>query len=213
MSQPVEQANNEPVVEFVPLLNFEDDYEILNQYPFTIRKKSNHKVLKESINKEHGYIDVSLNQKIYRKHRLIALQFLPNDDPINNDVIDHINHDRTDNHLNNMRWCSQSANQYNKSYYKGVQYEFIDDIPNDSMMIDFYETKTARREFEANKYYYYHDETNNEDIFYGRITDNVYKVLHHNIAYSGNEYVNLRDINNKVVGLMINKFKHQHDLL
>ena len=186
---------------------------ILNQYPFTIRKKSNHKVLKESINKEHGYIDVSLNQKIYRKHRLIALQFLPNDDPINNDVIDHINHDRTDNHLNNMRWCSQSANQYNKSYYKSVQYEFIDDIPNDSMMIDFYETKTARREFEANKYYYYHDETNNEDIFYGRITDNVYKVLHHNIAYSGNEYVNLRDINNKVVGLMINKFKHQHDLL
>ena len=213
MSQPVEQANNESVVEFVPLLNFEADYEILNQYPFTIRKKSNKRVLKESVNKLSGYIDVNLNQKIYLKHRLIALQFLPNDDPINNDVIDHINHDRTDNHLNNMRWCSQSANQYNKSYYKGVQYEFIDDIPNDSMMIDFYETKTARREFEANKYYYYHDETNNEDIFYGRITDNVYKVLHHNIAYSGNEYVNLRDINNKVVGLMINKFKHQHDLL
>ena len=211
MSQPVEQANNEPVVEFVPLLNFEDNYEILNQYPFTIRKKSNHKVLSESL--IDGYMRVCLNRKSYRKHRLIALQFLPNDDPINNDVIDHINHDRTDNHLNNMRWCSSSSNQYNRSYYKSVHYEFIDDIPNDSIMIDFYETQTARREFEPNKYYYYHDETNNEDIFYGRITDNLYKVLHHNIAKSGNKFIKLIDINNKSVGMMINIFKHQHDLI
>ena len=36
----VEQAG-----EFVDLLNFENDYEILNQEPFTIRKKSNHYVL------------------------------------------------------------------------------------------------------------------------------------------------------------------------
>ena len=213
MSQPVEHANNEPVVEFVPLLNFEDDYEILNQYPFTIRKKSNHKVLSESVNKLSGYIDISLHRKIYRKHRLIALQFLPNPDPINFDVIDHINHQKDDNHLINLRWCSSSSNQYNKSNFKGVQYEFVDDIPNDSMMIDFYETKRERRLFEENKYYYYHDETNNIDIFYGRITDNLYKVLHHNIAKSGNEYVNLCDINNKQFCLMINKFKYQHDLL
>ena len=214
IEQPVNQTvNDEPVVEFVPLLNFEDNYEILNQYPFTIRKKSNHRVLRESINKESGYINVCLNQKVFVKHRLIGLQFLENPDPINFDVIDHLNHDRTDNHLSNLRWTSQSANQFNKSAYKSVRYEFVDDIPNDAMMIDFYETKTARREFEANKYYYYHHEADNEDIFYGRITDNLYRVLHHNIAYSGNEYVNLRDINNKIVGLMINRFKFQHDLI
>ena len=30
---------SEQVVEFVPLKDFEEDYEILNQEPFTIRKK------------------------------------------------------------------------------------------------------------------------------------------------------------------------------
>ena len=213
MSQPVEQANNEPVVEFVPLLNFEDDYEILNQYPFTIRKKSNKRVLKESIHKVNGYVDVCLNQKSYKKHRLIALQFLPNDDPINNDVIDHINHDKTDYHLDNLRWCSQSDNCMNKSSNRGIQYEFIDDIPDDAMMIDFYETKTERKEFEPNKYYYYHDETNNEDVFYGKITDNLYKVLHHNIARGGSNYVALNDTTNKKITVYINRFKYQHDLL
>ena len=84
-------------IDFVPLLNFEDNYEILNDYPFTIRKKANKRVLKESLS--NGYLVCTLNGKQYRKHRLIALQFLPNDDPINNDIIDHINRNRADNHL------------------------------------------------------------------------------------------------------------------
>ena len=59
------------VVEFVPLLNFENDDEILNDYPFTIRKKENHRALKESLRSE--YLSVHLNKKTYDKHRLIAL--------------------------------------------------------------------------------------------------------------------------------------------
>ena len=97
------------VVEFVQLNGF-DDYEILNDYPFTIRKKSNKRVIKETVS-GNGYLTVWVNGKRYSKHRLIGLQFLPNPDPINNDVIDHINRNRADNHLNNLRWTTQSENQ------------------------------------------------------------------------------------------------------
>ena len=199
------------VVEFVPLLNFEEDYEILNDYPFTIRKKSNKRVLRESLS--NGYLQVDLNRKSYKKHRLIALQFLPNPDPINNDVIDHINHDRTDNHLSNLRWCSSTDNNINKTTYKGIQAIFIDDIPDDSIAVEWYDTKTEHRIFDEGKYYYYFDETNHEDIFYAKITDNIYKILHHNLAKGNYEYVAMRDINNRQACVYINRFKQQYDLI
>ena len=189
-------------IEFVPLLNFEDNYEILNDYPFIIRKKSNHRVLKTTINKSYGYVQVHLNNITYQFHRIIGLQFLPNPDPINNDIIDHINRNKTDNHLSNLRWTSQSENIRNRSSSKGVNYEFIDDIPDDSMIVDFYDTRTEHRVFDENRYYYWFDETNNEDIFYAKITDDVYKVLHHNQNKSGNEFVSMRDINNRLVHVM-----------
>lgn len=202
----------QPVVEFVPLLHFEDDYEILNQFPFTIRKKSNHRVLSESL--VNGYPRVSLKQKSFKKHRIIGLQFLPNPDPINLDVIDHINRDRTDYHLSNLRWTSSSSNSYNKSSHKGIEYEFIDDLPDNSTIIDFYIMKNGeRKEFEEGKYYFSHDESNNEDKFYGRITDNIYKVLHINLTKGGSEFISLRDVHNNLVNMMINRFKFQHDLL
>ena len=198
-------------VEFVPLLNFENDYEILNQYPFTIRKKANHRVLKESLS--NGYLVCTLNGKQYKKHRLAALQFLPNPDPINNDVIDHINRNRADNHLSNLRWCSSSDNMINRSSNKGIQAVFIDDIPDDAMVVDFYDTRTEHRVFDENRYYYWFDETNNEDIFYAKITDDVYKILHHNFVKGEYEYVSMKDINNRIVSVMINRFKQQYDLL
>ena len=201
----------EQPVEFVPLLNFENDYEILSTYPFTIRKASNHRQLSESI--KDGYVRVSLNNRPYYKHRLIALQFIPNNDPINNDVVDHINHDRTDNHIENLRWCSLSDNNYNKSSNKGVQYQFIDDIPDDAIVVDYYNVKNDRRVFEENKYYYYHNDETDEDVFYGRIDEHTYRILHINILRSGHQFVSLRDVNNRQVCVYINRFKYQHDLL
>ena len=53
---------------YVDLLNFENDYEILNQYPFTIRRKSNKRELNEKLD-TYGYIRVYLNRKPYKKHR------------------------------------------------------------------------------------------------------------------------------------------------
>ena len=199
------------VVEFEPLNGFENDYEILNDYPFTIRRKDTHRVVKDSLNTQ-GYIRVWLNGRYYKKHRLIALQFIPNDDPINKDVIDHINRDRSDNHLSNLRWCSLTDNNYNKSSWRGIQYEFIEDIPDNALIVDFYDTRTERREFEQNKYFYYHDDSTDEDIFYVKIEDGVYRILHINTTIRGSRIVNLKDVDNRQVGMMVNRFKHQHGL-
>ena len=123
-----------------------------------------------------------MNRKQYLKHYLIALQILPKDDPINNNAIDHINHDRTDYHLSNLRWCSSSDNQFNKPSFKGVQYDFINDIPDEVIVVDYYDTKTERSEFEQINYYYYHNDSTNNDTFYCKIEVNIYRILHINIV-------------------------------
>ena len=206
MSQPVEQTVNETVnddesvVEFVPLKGFEDDYEILNQYPFTIRKKSNHYVLKETINSVSGYVQVHLNRKPFRKHRLICLQFLENPDPVNFDVIDHVNHDKTDNHLSNLRWTTQASNNKNKSSCNGVDYEYVNEISDESIVVNEYNNH------QFNNYYFH------ENIFYF-FNGIQYRKLHIIERRNGSLFVNMIDNDGKRVRVMYSKFKRLHDLL
>ena len=94
-------------IEFVPLAQY-PDYEILNVHPFTIRRKDNHYEVKERINKSNGYPSVCINGNKINKHQIIAQQFIPN--PDNLKYIDHKNKDRTDYHLDNLRWCTSSDN-------------------------------------------------------------------------------------------------------
>ena len=89
-----------------------DEYEICKVYPYQIRKKSNQRILKESLRTD-GYIQVMLNQRTYYKHRLIALQWIENPNPVHLPQIDHINHIRTDNRIGNLRWVSNLQNTNN----------------------------------------------------------------------------------------------------
>ena len=63
----------------------------------------------------NGYaiIDLWKNNKAKRMyvHRLVALAFIPN--PNNYPQIDHIDTDRLNNNVNNLRWCNQSMNNLN----------------------------------------------------------------------------------------------------
>lgn len=43
-------------------------------------------------------------------HRLVALHFVHNDDPINKTDVDHINYNIDDNRAVNLRWVSKSEN-------------------------------------------------------------------------------------------------------
>ena len=192
------QAENNPV-EFVDLLGFAD-YEILNRYPFTIRRKDNHKVVSESL--VDGYPRVSLNRKSYKKHRLIALQFIPN--PNNYTEIDHIDRNRSNYHLSNLRWVNHSENTRNKASYKGVAARYVDEIDPEAMVCDYYETKTERHYFTD---YYYHEGT----FYYD--TDINYRILNVNLTGWGTQYVNMRDTEGKQVKVVVARFLEQHDML
>ena len=65
--------------------------------------------------KHRGYLYVSLSRngkcKTFTVHKLVARHFIPN--PNNLSEIDHINTDRTDNRVENLRWCTHKENQNN----------------------------------------------------------------------------------------------------
>ena len=174
----------------------DDDYEICGEYPFDIRRKGTKTIIKECIDKSDGYVALRLNGKKYRKHRIISLQFIKNDDPENKTMIDHINHDRTDYHLSNLRWVSRSENNKNKSSNLNVIYEFKDKIDDEAIEITDY----GRHKFE----FYYYVEA--EDSFYYYTGVN-YRKLHININKGGTAYIYMISTEKKNVQVCLNKFK------
>ena len=175
----------------------DDEYEIFDQYPFYIRKKKNQKIVKESLNSS-GYVQVHLNCDTYYKHRIVATQFLPNDEPLIKTDVDHINHDRSDYHLQNLRWVSHKENLQNKSSYKSIECEFIeyDDMPDDLVEVKDY----GKYSFED---YYYSAENNR---FYFDTGINL-RVLHINFNKYGSAFVCARNTENRSTTIYFTKFK------
>ena len=68
------------------------------------------KMLKKYLSKR-GYYVVNLSAKQYKVHRLVAEAFIPN--PDNKPQIDHINTDKTDNSVENLRWVTNKENMNN----------------------------------------------------------------------------------------------------
>lgn len=85
-----------------------------------------------------GYYHVSLydNQKIRKCvsiHQLVAKTFLENNDPENKTIVDHIDNDKTNNHIDNLRWVTKSENSksYQQNFRKKraiLQYDLNDNL-------------------------------------------------------------------------------------
>jgi len=89
------------------------------------------RILTQSLNMNgYKYVVLSLNGKRYTKkvHRLVAKAFIEN--PCNKPCIDHIDNNRTNNNVNNLRWVTKSENGMNRlmrsdntSGFKGVYFD------------------------------------------------------------------------------------------
>ena len=70
------------------------------------------KLLKPYSN-QHGYLRVDINTDHRHSrlvHQLVALAFVPNDNPLYKDTVDHIDLDKSNNKAINLRWLSRGDN-------------------------------------------------------------------------------------------------------
>lgn len=81
-----------------------------------VRRDKDGKLLMLRVNKSNGYKYADLrcyeNGKMIKVSRLVALTFIPN--PDNKSDVDHINTDRTDDRVCNLRWATRSENMRNE---------------------------------------------------------------------------------------------------
>tara|TARA_R110001592_G_C12846885_1_gene721455 strand:+ start:52 stop:603 length:552 start_codon:yes stop_codon:yes gene_type:complete len=108
-----------------PLVGYEEIYKISNfgRIWSIVRRGGGGCFKKINFNKITGYYSVHLDnmdggKKVYL-HRLIALNFIPNLE--NKPCVDHINRNRQDNRIENLRWASYIENNLNREL-KGCIY-------------------------------------------------------------------------------------------
>jgi len=99
---------------------YEKRYEVSNDG--NIRNKNTKKILKQFL--KHDYYSVNLyydtsKSKGHLVHRIVAKNFIKNNNP-KFDKVDHIDNNKLNNNVKNLRWVDQSTNinSFNLNYKK-----------------------------------------------------------------------------------------------
>jgi hypothetical protein len=102
-----------------------EEYEIIDGYENyevsnlgNVRNVKTGKILKPRVNC-NGYKQIGLHgikSKTTPLHRLISLAFI--DNPENKPCIDHIDNNRTNNNISNLRWATLGENSHNSNIRK-----------------------------------------------------------------------------------------------
>ena len=103
---------------------------------------------KGSINNQ-GYISITLNRKKYKIHRIVGYSFLGLDIDNPKQLIDHIDRNKQNNNMNNLRIVSNQENMFNrnaKGYYRcGNKYQAYIKINNKQIHLGCFNTEEEAR--------------------------------------------------------------------
>lgn len=111
------------------------NYKISKNYPYEIRNKTTNRLLKFSTN-NCGYQTVNLDGNSYCVHRIIAIQWLPN--PLNLKEVNHKDHNRSNNSLDNLEWVSVNENRKDRKKYSKQKTEYLEIIPDTAIALGNY---------------------------------------------------------------------------
>ena len=115
--------------------------------------KRRRKMLKPHPNPK-GYHHIRLckdgNIKNFSVHRLVALHYIPN--PENKPQVDHIDRNKLNNHVSNLRWATQSDNQQNTIVRKTNKTTGIKNISYHKIYGHYHYQKKIRGEYHS-KYF------------------------------------------------------------
>lgn len=99
--------------EWLTIYGYEGLYQISNYGNVRrVHKRGTFKILKVCYNKGYAQVSLSKNNKWITKRiaRLVATHFI--DNPYLKTQVNHIDGDKTNNHISNLEWCSPSENTY-----------------------------------------------------------------------------------------------------
>ena len=130
-----------------PLTDFEDSYEVEIDEPHRIRRIGSDRFVTPYVH-HSGYYYIALNGRSYQLHRILAKHFVAN--PENLPEIDHIDRDKTNNSIDNLRWSSRSDNMRNRGRYTQQRREYLTIAPNDITEIRTFNDV----EYAENKYFF-----------------------------------------------------------
>ena len=137
--------------EFIPL-KYNDKYEISTTEPWNFRRIGKTECLKQE-KSNSGYMRVSIGHSNKESvHRLVALQYIENNDPDNNKVVHHKDDNKLNNSINNLEWTTNSNNLKLAKRGKRQSNEYLDILPSNVYEI------TSYTEHDLDGYYFDIDE-------------------------------------------------------
>ena len=158
-----------------------------------IRNNKTGRILKPQLN-NHGYYQVCLylngKNKKYKVHQIIWISHYGLYDTSKYDL-DHFDHNRTNNHISNLRLASKSLNSINRSQHNGKSFDYQSELP-DKITINYEHGIYFCKTF---------------DKFYRKVADNQFRELHESIDKRCNSTRIRWKLNNKLYNFTTSNFR------
>lgn len=135
--------------EWRPIKDYEGLYEVSNfgRVKSLCAGRWKSTMLRKPRPTRNGYMAVMLKKsgkvRLITIHRLVAIAFLDNPDGLQE--VNHKDEDKTNNHVDNLEWCTRKYNQNYNEHYK-IYYKSVIQLTKDGTEVGRYESLKAAQE-------------------------------------------------------------------